>query len=614
MANLFELPPFLLIIPIIAIAIGWQIIGTLAILPIIPRVLSSGWRLLLAWFCWLPLSGAIVLALVLAGFASRNVLLVGTFIIFLIALLSWRLSNTKPTILAAYKSFKNWKSQAKKYELWLWRGGVALQAIIWGYVAHPQKMFDQLGYHLVVGHLVVRDGEPFSGVLDPHIHLAGILEYAFAWHYSWFDSRMFINGVAQIAVLAITVPVIIWCSLRLGRASLGFLGLLFILLPGVLPESVILRMVKPDGVILTGVIVLLTLLIDSPVGFMAAGIGVGGMMLGCKFTFAHATLGLFLAIIIAKPPIGRLRPWLPLIIVGLLCFALPLYKNYLLFENPVYPALIAKFPSQITGQWTRNYWNHQAYVGRSALTGWLGPFILTRRAASLYGCLFVAAFFIFLNWRKRQNKLVLESRWRQALIITVAFIIGTWLFWPLFFSGKVTARFVSGFFGGVFVLWLLLQRLIADSQRKYFFIACTCIGLLASHFDRILPNLILWNLHSTKEAYAMQWPRLKSAIVVNASINNKSDVILTDHSNKLYFDGRVLYEEPLGLAQRAMVAEITQNPVDAAGRFKLAAIVVSANRSMSPRMQYIWDTLEPNGKIIDAGNDRVLLSKHYFQP
>jgi hypothetical protein len=628
--TLAHLPPLCLALVALASALAWQVAGALALLPLTPRSLAGRWRLALAWLGWLPVSGAAVLALVLLGVASRTVLLGGTLVVGAFALVSAR--QARPFVAEARHAFAAWVAAAQPYERWLWRIGVAMQVIAWLFAAHPQRLYDQITYHLVVGQLVVRDGQPFSGAYDPHVSFAGLVEYALAWHRAWGGSRLFYNAVGQVAVMAATVPVLVACGLWLGRASLGLLGLLCIALPGLIPECLMLRMAKPDGVIMTGAVLLLAMLARAPEGWRYAALAVAGMMLGCKITFGHAAIALAAAFVVARPPQGRLREWIPLSIMGLSCVSLQLGKNAARFGNPVYPTAASLFPSPWSDATTQAYWTQIAFGGESRLTGWLGPFLLGRDGGALV--LFVLAAAALVLWRRHQSQLAspkasasltpavaarapanatpAQSAAHRPLAAAIAFLAVFWATWPLFYGGHIEHRFIAPFSGGLFVLFVLLEARLGDADRRRLLILCACAGVLSAQFDRSLPGLWRYDTRSAEAAYLLQWPRLQTAETLNPELK-PGDTIVADKPDKLYFDARVLFTAPLSPQERAILEELRRDPIAAALRYRVKALVVYRERPVEPLMQAIWQGLKSRGELQQIGPDRVLWSPCYFQ-
>lgn len=608
--TIATLPTGLLAVMALALALAWHVAGAVALVRFMPSRLPASDRMALAWFSWLPISGTVVLALVLLGWASRGLLICAAGLLPALSLLGW--PSVRPVLRQARSAWHRWRATATPGERWLGRLGVAMQGVACLFAALPQPLYDQLNYHLLVGHLVVRDGQPFAGAWDPHVGFSGVIEYALAWHRAVVDSRLFFNGVAQAAVMLGTVPVLLWCGLRLGRASLGLFATLLVLLPEVVPESTILRMAKPDGVVLAGVVLLLTLLVRSPEGWRSVAAPVTCLLLASKLTFGHALIGLAAAFAVAKPTQGRIRESWPLLILGALALGLQLLKNGLQFGNPLYPGAASLFPSAASDAWTVAYWKGVAFSGESRLSGWLGPFLLIlRRGAPLYAIVILAA--AFTGWRWRQQRLAAsEAGDIRALIVIMAFLVAYWASWPLFYGGHVLARFVASFSGGLLALFFLCHSRLDVPDRRLLQIACACLGLLTSRLDRTLAQLWQLGRRPAYEAYATQWPRLRTATAINPELLPE-DTVVADRPEKVYFDARLLFEEPLSPQERAALEALRRTPVEAAGRYRIKALIADSGRPLSATMQALWRGLEPNGEVRQLGADRILSSPCYFQ-
>ncbi len=609
--TLAQLPPMVVALIALAAALGWQSLGALALMRLVPATFGPSWRLMLAWFLWLPASGAVTLGLVLLGVAGPAMFVAGAVVASALALAA--LPLLRPVVADARARWSRWFAEARPYERWLWRLGLLMQGIAWLFAAHPQRLYDQLNYHLVVGQLVVRDGQPFTGAFDPHVGFAGLIEYALAWHRAIAGSRLLFNGMAQVAVMLATVPILIACGMKLGRASLGLLGLLFVALPGLIPEATILRMAKPDGILLTGAVLLLTLLARAPQGWAYAAMALSALMLGCKLTFGHAMIGLALALVIVRPPVGKVRPWLPLLGIGFSGLALQLAKNAKLFGNPVYPVAASLFPSSYSDATTRAYWKHIAFGGHARLTGWLGPFLFGRDAGGLWFVLALAiALIVWRRPTRRESFGQIETP--RALAGVIGFIAAVWATWPIFYGGYIPARFVGPFTGALFVLFLLLQSRVGTADRRWFTLACACAALLSSQLDRSIPGLLRGNTRSAERAFARVAPRSETARRLDAMhLFLPGDTVVADAPDKLYFDARLLFEAPLSPQERAMLRELRRTPVAAAERYRVAAVVAVRGHAMSRTLADIWRGLAPRGQVLELGRDEVLVSRCYFR-
>jgi hypothetical protein len=545
----------------------------------------------------------------LLGVASRTLLLLGTLAVVAAAFFSWRLAA--PVVGRARAAMAELYANASPLERWLWLGALALQAIAWIFAAHPQRLYDQLNYHLVVGDLIVRQGQPFYA-LDAHVSFAGVIEYAFAFHRAWTDSRLAFVALAQVAVMAVTIPLLIGCCLRLGRGSLGLFAVLGLALPGLIPETFMLRMAKPDGIALTAAVVLLALLVDAPAGWRHAAIALSAMFIACKLTFVHAIIGLTAAWAVARPPSGKRREWLPLVAVGLACAALQFGKNALLFENPLYPMAATIFPSPASDEATSVLWRLVAFENNSRFTGWLGPILVGRDGAALLLLVLVAASFaLWSRWRGLPQSSSADDARRSATV--GAFLLAFWVVWPLFYGGTIAPRFTGPFWGGLLVLFVLLFARVNDLvQKKRLLVVCATIALFSSQLDRSVPGLVRANLTSAEEAFAQQWPRLRTAALLN-SRTRPLDTVIADRPEKLFFDARLLMHDPLSPRERAMLEDLRQSPLAAAERYRVAALVVDTTHAPAPMLTELWKRLAAHGHVLHVGPDRILVSPCYFR-
>jgi hypothetical protein len=571
------LPPAALATVAVVAAAAWQLAGTAVMLYLVPRALPDGWRVAVAAAIWLPISGAIAMALSLIHLAGRASLLVGTALVVAASLKNVRWMLRQPM------SLENTKS----WEKWLVRGALLAQLVFIFFATHPQRIYDQLNYHLIVGDLVVRDGQPFTGAWDPHAMFTGVVEWALAWHRSWTGSKLLFHGLAQIAVYFATVPALILAGLLLGRPSPVWFAILCLALPGVVPENSILRMDKPDGLVLTLVALALALLPRST----PAALALCFLAMACKLTAFHAALALGAAALATG---FRRGGAFPLLLAGVAAFALQLTKNALVFGNPVYPALGSIFPSWATDAWSEEYWRGVAFQHLSRWTGWLGPFLLLWPGRVLAGLLVATLVFT----RKKPQGL------RHVLVFLAAFAIT----WPLFYGGYIQPRFVSAFSAGLLVLWWLLHENAPDRRAE---IISVCLAITVCGFGWALMNIAKWNRHSAVDAYALQWPRIHTARTLNPMLD-PNDTVVADAPEKFFFGAKLLFEEPLSPRERAVLEGLRTDPARTAALWRVKAVIVSADHPPSPRMQKIWDVLKDRGKVLEVPPDRVLFSDCFF--
>jgi hypothetical protein len=610
LTGLDTLPPIVIALIAILSGVVWHVAGALALFRLTPRSLDESLRLTLAWFLWLPLSGAAVLGLVLAGAAGRAPLVAGTVLVGSLALLS--LPILKNAVTRARSSWARWWREATSTERWLLRAGVALQLVLWAFAGHPQRQIDQFNYHLVVGHLVVRDGEPFTGTMDPHVSFAGAVEYGLAWHQAWTHSTLLFVGMAQVAIMLATVPVIVLCGLRLGGGSVALLGTLLLTVPAIIPESDMMRMAKPDGVVLAGVVLALTLVVECAGDATILVLALLAVLLACKVTALHAGLGLLLALLVqARPLRPALRAW-PLLAVGVAALALQGIKNGMRLGDPVYPAAADFFHAIPWDETARAYWNDVAFAGHPRWSGLLGPLVFIRRAAPLVSGIALAT---ILLWRSRGERRTVSRAEPQARLFLgpTCFVLATCVTWPFFYGGWISPRFLSGLSGGVLVLWLLLLAKLDRRSRRVVQVASSLAAvLLASELDVSAPHLRVWNRGSAFEALAGQWPRLRTAAALHAELG-ATDAVIADQPEKLFFEALVISPTPYSPRERAVVEELARRPAEVARRLHLKALIVNGTKPLSPGMAAAWSALEPYGTVREIGADRILWSPSRFQ-
>jgi hypothetical protein len=600
------LPPIIIAAVAMAAGSAWQCAGTVVMLHALPRSLAPGWRIALAWFLWLPVSGAVVLGLCLAHVAGRAPLALGSGLVVVIALVS---PNRRFLLDAAKKAIHSVLNDTRRWERWLLVGGFAILGLNFLYAAHPQRIYDQLNYHLVVADLIVREGNPFSGAWDVFVLFTGVVEYGFAWHRSWTESGLLFIALTQVAVFVATIPPIILAGMLIARPTPRLLGLLSTALPGVVPEGTILRMAKPDALMVVGVIIGLGMLIaGEPIGFIGL-LGIGALLLSCKLTAVHAAIGLAAAAVFLRPraPPSK-REWVAFLALAFGAVALQLTKNALFLGNPLYPAADKLFPSWASDARTADYWHGIAFDAQPRIAGLLGPFFFAWRAWALVGMVAVST--AAIAWTRCRGNIgdpppPLRGTW--------AFLASYSLAWPLFWGARIFARFVSPFAGGLLVLLASLLARLDVRNRRMIEVLCLCFAIPVCGVGWSAINIVRWNAHSAEDAYALQWPRLRTARALQPLLSS-SDTVVADAPEKFFFHAKLLYEEPLSPRERAVLDELGRDPIRVAAKYQVTAFIISASQPMSPRIHAIWDALQSRGQVMSMGPDRVLFSACHFQP
>jgi len=579
------LPPIVLASAAVLAAAAWQWSGTAVMLYTVPRSLGGAWRIALAACLWLPVSGAIAIALSLAHLAGRTSFLIGTAAVLLASL-----PNARFLLQAARRGWRALMGDVLPKERWLVRGALFAQLVFIVFAAHPQRIYDQLNYHLVVGDLVVRDGQPFTGAWDPHAMFTGVVEWGLAWHRSWTDSKLLFHGMAQIAVYFATVPALVLAGLLLGKPSPLWFAVLCLALPGVVPENSMLRMAKPDGVVLTATVLALAMLPQSS----PVALGLCLLAMACKLTAFHAALALAAAALVS----GRRRGEPAIALLGGAALALQLGKNAIVFANPVYPALAAAFPSWASDAWTENYWRGVAFQhGASRWTGFLGPFLLLWPGRVLAGMLLAAGG--ALLWKRQRPGDV-----RPVLVFLAVYAVT----WPLFYGGGIEPRFVSAFSAGLLVLWWLFR---ASLPHRAVEIISLCLAITVCGFGWAVMNIAKWNRGAAVDAFAMEWPRIRTARALQPLLDPR-DTIVADAPEKFYFNARLLFEDPLSPRERGILEGLRRDPWRTAQLHRVKAVIIGADHPMTPGMQKIWNALQPRGRVLELPPDRVLYSDCFF--
>lgn len=542
----------------------WQLVMAAAIVRIVPG--NPGTRIPMAWILTLPISGAIVVGLELLHLATRTALLVVVLVTLVLGV--GGLSSVVTPVLSGFRV--RWAAWDRGMRALVVVGAV-FQVVMGLYAAHPQRLADQLNYHLLISKLILRDGNAFDAPFDPHVVFAGCMEHGLAILRAFVDDDLFIHAASQAMVFVVVVPAALMTAPAL-------LPALLVGIPTLIPENSIARMAKPDGILFAAVFFLLARGADtSAIAYVCVALA----MLGLKLTAGHALIGLVALLVVTQPKIQDVRAWMPLVLLCALPMVAHLLKNWVVLGNPIYPELDAA---------THDYWQLVAFPQPE--TWWQklqGPIVMVKRSPGLGLWLLVSV--------------VTAPRevWKRPMVRgTIAFAAVYTLTWGFFYYSHIFSRFVSPISAAAFALIVLVSR-----QRLSSYSIMAVAALAFSGLEFSVPRLVEWNRGTTLQMWTSQWSRMTTARAMNHAYGPDM-VLVTDAPEKSYFNQRVLYEEGISPAEKEMLEQLETNPSESIQRYRIAALVMRVD-SKSEVLRRIWSRLETMGTELRVIEDRVLL-------
>jgi hypothetical protein len=602
-----DMPPIFVALTAIFVSLTWHIAGTISLGHFLKFCrLPARQSYLIAWVCWVPVSGSMVLGAFYFNLIDKGFLWITQLAIVAYALS--RLPKLKDDFQGSFSHLL--ASENRKYVLFCC-GWVGLALL---FAAHPQRLYDQLNYHLVVSKQLFLAGDPFKHAYDPHILMTGPLEFSIGWLRNLIADDLFVIAAGQATVFIASVGGVIFALLHAlelrGKFSMQWCLLLVLLIPAMIPNNEMVQIVKPGGLLLSACVLLLVLFDDDEIQWLPVALFVGLLFIATKLTFIHAVLA-------GSILLGRKGLWenllkyrLYLYGLSLGCFALVIFKNYFEMGHLLYPADGFLIESAFSDQETVNYWQGIAYSGETSLwQKYQGPFKLLWRNPAL---LIWTILLLVLPWSQ------FKTHFRN-IKTPLLFMGAYWLTWPLFYGSEAFSRFVAPFVGSVIYLgWLGLIH-SPPRWKKAATVVSAILAFSVSHIDVHLMKIYRWNQTSTLDAFASQFPRIKTAKQLN-DMHLKGSMIMVDDAGKYFFD-QGAFHGTIAPYERRMWEEFKNSSQASAAKYELSAMVqtnpdytgeAARDHLLGPFGQ-VWQKLSPHGDQIPMGRDLVLYSRCNFR-
>jgi len=591
----------------------WQTSGMILLAPLLRNSgMSKPWSLVFAWFIWLPLCGTGALILSLLRLADQS-LLRGIMAAVVISALFIGVKG------------RSWLRDIPRLE----RGSkppafitgviILVQVMQLIFAAHPQRLYDQLSYHLAIPKLVLMHGHPYYKFYDPHLVIGGTVEYAFLWPRAFLNSDFFALGVGQCWIyLASVLPIVASTYLALRELSskhAPWLSLAILAaVPGLVPDSELFSIAKPGAILFAGTYLILITCIAMPKRLLPVTVALGMILLASNPTFIHVAIALFVVLVLNL--YWRRAEWsLPpaLIAVAAVCLATALIRSWVLTGTLLFPSDARFLPTLYSDKLTLDYWHWVAFRSNQSFAArWSGAPIVFLRSPGLavWAGLGLAALAV---WGRRQAAL----HWQSLLWFLAIYALA----WPLFYDNMVFSRFVAGYVAAL-VLTAVVGALVAPKRFANLIVAIGIIGgLTCSSIDVIGRKLFTWNQSSLLNAYTPQFPRMVTAYEVNAW-TSPDDTVVTETSEKYFFHAAVL-SSTLSPPERKIWDELLASPQKAAKEQRVKAVVMEIQQPGSELPEFpapfnvpirtAFKALEPFGEVTQVERDLVLRSDCYFQ-
>jgi hypothetical protein len=553
----------------------------------------------MAYILWLPVCGSIAILFYFLGWRDLWLfrgLFAGCVLISI------------PLVLSAWKQIPRPKELSK----WLWVPGIliGLQAL---FAAHPQRLYDQLNYHLVPAKRFFLEGDLFHNSFDPHVFMDGPVEFAYVWIRAILNSDLGMLSAGQTWMFFTALGGLYFVGALLCYEKNKWLPMIVMIgiFPFLMPNNEIFSTSKPDGLAGLSAAIFIALAYRFPQYRIWLFVALSLVFVPVKITYAHAVLafGLLLLPQLKKDRLRGWHQWWPLLAFGILCCTALFVKNITLTNSLLYPADGSLFPSDVYGEVTHAYWRKNSYGNEGFFQRYLGPYFLWARRPGFIGVLVLVLGLVAYKWK--------TIPWSN-LKFGLAFLGVFWLLWPFFFRSDIYARFVAPMSFGLGMI-VFLFALNLKSINRTVLILISLIALAFSSTEVILTKLVVWNSGDAASAMTLQWPRVRTTHF----LENKTDsteLIVVDDASKAFFNSGILHGI-IGPKELNAWEEFKQAPKETALRYKVVALVKAASDEYNPHsfdsnlkgIDRLWSNLEPFGKVEKVGVDLVLFSECYFQ-
>ena len=599
-------PPILVALLSIAYAVVWQLSGTV----ILAKFLDTPYRLPLAWFLWLPLTGTLALALTLLNLTEQ----------WLLILIQAATISTGTYLFTKNLSIKFPKLTQGALALTLTAATLQLTNLL--FAAHPMRLYDQLNYHLVVAKKILLNGNPFDGTFDSHIFLSGVLEYAWLWPRALINNDLFAISTAQTLVYLSTlgtVALVVWTYMNKEELNQRVFAVstLLVGVPSLIPNNELVHIAKPGGLLFAGTFLLLLLANRSSAkSFLTITICLSAILVATKLTALHAILALTLPLLYLLKSDAALPKPQTLLIIALASIPLltVVIKNLITTGTFLYPADIPFFPGEHGDAYISKYWDFVAFAREEPyFQRFLGALTIPAQRPSLIVWICHAFGFFLLMHKKQKLKPDLKPIIPAALFLAAYILI-----WPNLYDSGIYTRFVSPYIGAIIATAAILFVCLNSKWRTHFAILTLIIGLAHSSLDVKLRKIKDWNSTTATAAMTTQWPRLETTAFINSFATNK-DTIISDDPIRLFYNSTTLFGK-LTPKELEIWHKLKTAPKETAKKLRLKAIILNntpypQNKFNVPYSQLnsIFHSLSPHGTTTTINNTKILHSPCFFK-
>lgn len=493
----------------------------------------------------------------------------------------------------------------------LWLGAFLL------YAAHPQRLYDQLSYHLVIAKRLLTLGNPFGH--DSHLWIAGPVEFAFVWHRNLLPDDLMQIALAQSAVYLAAVGGMLaafflgveHAGRRYSKRTLPLLVLATIMtLPVFIPNSEAVNIAKPGAILMAGCALMLALTARKQIQWLPIAIFMSLVFISTKATFLHAAIA-GLSLLTFRGLRRGLDAYHPgLFVLGGLCLVATVAKNFFETGHFLYPADGRFIQSVFSDLRTVEYWQNIAFgKTEGGLHAWLGPFHLMKRNPA------ALAWLVVLGVTAIVARVNLNTATKSILLFLACYT----LLWPVFYSEHIYSRFVAPAVGALLLLGCQLLAAAPPRMHLSLITLSILLALSVSQLEVVATKIYKWNKSTSHAAFYSQYPRIETARQL-ASLNINGNLLIADDTAKFFFNKPVLHGTLIP-RERQLWQQFLADPSKAARTHKLSAMIRRAPDSRSAQSSdpflgpigEVWNQLHQRGQVLRVGQDEILYSYCFFK-
>ena len=402
------------------------------------------------------------------------------------------------------------------------------------FAAHPQWLYDQFAYHLVVPKFILLEGSPYERIADMHLFYTGPFEFSTAWLGSLVYNETALVGLVQVYTFLVFLGIVgcVVMGLNTWEASVRSIfswGLFVALsLVWVYPDQALIHQAKPAGLILAIFMCIFAVLRVFPQApFLTLAIGLAALVPSLKLTGLAGCLALIPVLLFEIYRSKRLKVgWNPIFTLGVIAFGLTGWFRLKGGATPFFPVDLQLWENNGFAM-SFGFW----YKDQTLIDKLMG--VLTYLGQELYLLPFLGCI-IFGIWRQGGIRDI--ETFKSLFLFLGAFVC----IWPFVFWDGVYARFVVPFtaalYLGALFAWLELR---SNKIQKVALALLGIAAILHGQLDVKAIRLMRFNQAVDARQSLNEIHPVPGSRFLNAELGNPM-VVLSDENTKYFLNHTVV--------------------------------------------------------------------------